>query len=129
MANQETPIPMSEKLARLTQTLPPAARGITVLVDREYAQIRRARKNGWPWTDIAEALDLPADKAAAIASAYARRKKLTDNGATGKRPKKARTAGFGGTAEDHPLPGPVPYLPKEDTAPHDAVDNESTNGL
>lgn len=69
-----TALSPSEKLAVLTRTLPGAARGITALVERERGQIKKARDNGWPWADIAIALDLP-DKAGAIASAYARHTK------------------------------------------------------
>lgn len=66
-----TALSPSDKLAILARTLPGAARGITALVDREYGQIKKARDNGWPWADVAAALDLP-EKAGAIASAYAR---------------------------------------------------------
>ena len=64
----------TDKLARLATSSPPAARGLTMLVNENYNQIKAARKKGWPWADIANALDLPSDRVSALSSAYARRK-------------------------------------------------------
>ncbi|MHB8388301.1 MAG: hypothetical protein ACYDBH_01815 [Acidobacteriaceae bacterium] len=59
-------------LADLAQNYPPGSRGLGILVLREYAQITSARRHGWSWADIAQAMDLDAKKAKPLAEAYRR---------------------------------------------------------
>lgn len=60
------------KLADLAINYPPGSRGLGIWVLREYAQITSARRHGWSWADIAQAMDLDAQKAKPLAEAYRR---------------------------------------------------------
>lgn len=60
------------KLADLASHYPPGSRGLGTLILREYAQITAARRHGWSWADIAQAMDLDAQKAKPLAEAYRR---------------------------------------------------------
>ena len=61
-----------ENLASLARSYPPGARGLGVLVLREYVQIESARQRGWAWADIARAMDVETGKAKALAEAFRR---------------------------------------------------------
>lgn len=62
--------PMPTKLQLLIRRGPNPNRGLTALVLANHSDIKQARQWLWPWTTIAENLDLPAAKARALSAAY-----------------------------------------------------------
>ena len=61
---------MPTKLQQLLRRGPNPDRGLTALVLANHADIKQARQWLWPWTTIAENLDLPVTKARALSAAY-----------------------------------------------------------
>ena len=61
---------MPTKLQQLLRRGPNPDRGLTALVLANHADIKQARQWLWPWTTIAENLDLPVTKARALSAAF-----------------------------------------------------------
>ena len=61
---------MPTKLQQLLRRGPNPDRGLTALVLANHADIKQARQWLWPWTTIAENLDLPTTKARALSAAF-----------------------------------------------------------
>lgn len=110
------------KLADLAINYPPGSRGLGTRVLREYAQITSARRHGWSWADIAQAMDLDARKAKPLAEAYRR---VTQRIASGQRtapPARGVPAPRPSAAEatrerlQRPPPGAAPKTPEQNAA-------------
>jgi hypothetical protein len=61
---------MTAKLQQLIRQGPNPDRGLTTLVLANYGEVKQARQLLWPWSRIAEALDLPIARARALSAAY-----------------------------------------------------------
>ena len=61
---------MTAKLQQLIRQGPNPDRGLTTLVLANYGEVKQARQLLWPWSRIAEALDLPISRARALSAAY-----------------------------------------------------------
>ena len=61
---------MTAKLQQLIRQGPNPDRGLTALVLANHGDIKQARQLLWPWSRIAEALDLPISRARALSAAY-----------------------------------------------------------
>lgn len=61
---------MPTKLQLLIRRGPNPDRGLTALVLANHSDIKQARQWLWPWTMIAESLDLPTTKARALSATY-----------------------------------------------------------
>lgn len=112
-------------LTTLTQTYPPASRGIRALVLREYEKIQTARRRSWTWPEIAEALG-KAGQARSVSTAFSRVKKHVlagdlepEKSQTGKTAT-SRAAQTGKTATTTQAP-PTPPLPGQSTVAPDQM--------
>ena len=61
---------MTVKLQQLIRQGPNPNRGLTALVLANHGEVKQARQLLWPWSRIAEALDLPISRARALSAAY-----------------------------------------------------------
>ena len=104
-------------LADLASHYPPGSRGLGILVLREYAQITSARRHGWSWADIAQAMDLDAQKAKPLAEAYRRVTQRIASGHLTAPPARGvpapRPSAVTGERLQRPPPGAAPKTPEQ----------------
>ncbi len=110
------------RLADLASNYPPGSRGLGILVLREYAQITSARRHGWSWADIAQAMDLDAQKAKPLAEAYRRVTQRIASGQLTAPPARGVPAPRPSAADltrerlQRPPPGAAPKTPEQNAA-------------